>query len=79
MAEVESILKEVLATYGPEESFKDAVRRVMESRSPGSSFHRLPYFMNYISRYRKRQDPNPFVTARYFLEDLPSIYGLPRD
>lgn len=79
MLEVESVLKEVLATYQPEESFKGAVRRVMETRSPGSSFHRLPYFMKFIARYQKRNAPDPFVTARYFLEDLAAIYGISRD
>ena len=78
MMEVDSILKEVLGTYSPQEDFTDALNRVFEQREKGSSFHRTPFFKRFLVRYRRREDysANLFTTARHVLEDLPKIYGI---
>jgi hypothetical protein len=78
MEEVEEILREVLGTYTPQESFTAALNRVLEQRQNGSSFHRTPYFKQFLSRWRRREDhaADRFTIARHVLEDLPKIYGI---
>lgn len=78
MAEVEEILREVLGTYTPDESFTSALDRVFEKRQPGSSLHRTAFFKRFLARSRRRSDHSAdlFTVARHVLEDLPKIYGI---
>ncbi|MES2463575.1 MAG: hypothetical protein V4671_23625 [Armatimonadota bacterium] len=78
LQEIERALREVLATYEGNETFHDALRRVLEQRDPGSSEQRLLVIKQFIKNHSRAEDAgqNEFTIARHLLEDLHGIYGL---
>ena len=76
LREVDSVLREVLATYSTEENFDEALKRVLDRRDPGSGAVRLPFFQRLMSSHARPEDQSvePFTSARHLLEDLPEIY-----
>jgi hypothetical protein len=77
---VDSILREVLATYRVEEDFEEALKRVLERRdgwrTPAIAAKRLPFFRRLMKSHARPEDHdvNSFTRARHLLEDLPEIY-----
>lgn len=78
LREVALVYREVLATYEPDESFQEALGRVLERRASGSSLKRLLFFMKFLENHSRSDDrgKDKFTSARHILEDLTNDHGI---